>query len=171
LTTAALSALDEKIRRCRKCRLWAGAMNAVPGEGPADAEVMLIGQNPGTDEDKTGRPFMGMSGKYLNTVLKNNGISRDSVFITNIVKHKTQGNRIPLKDEISACKGYILEQMKLIKPKIVVLMGTIAWKEAPKVENTGYITTFHPAAAMRFPRIRRKFESDFELLKRMMERS
>jgi DNA polymerase len=87
------------------------------------------------------------------------------------VKHKTPGNRIPLKDEISACKGYILVQMKLIKPRIVVLMGTIAWKEAPKVENTEYITTFHPAAAMRFPRIQRKFESDFELLKRMMERS
>jgi uracil-DNA glycosylase len=78
LATSALSALDEKIRRCRKCRLWAGAMNAVPGEGPADAKVMLIGQNPGTEEDKTGRPFVGKSGKFLNTVLENNGILRFS---------------------------------------------------------------------------------------------
>jgi DNA polymerase len=82
---------------------------------------MLIGQNPGTEEDKTGRPFVGKSGKFLDTVLENNGINRDSLFITNIVKHKTPGNRIPLKDEISACKSYILEQMKLIKPRDVAV--------------------------------------------------
>ena len=165
-----LSVLEEKIRRCRKCRLWEGAMHSVPGEGPPDAKVMLIGQNPGAEEDKIGRPFMGRSGKFLNTVLKNNGISRDSVFITSIVKHKTPGNRFPLKEEISACKAYILEQMGLIKPKIVVLMGRLAWKEAPKMENMEYIKTFHPAAAMRFPKMRKKFESDIELVKGIMER-
>lgn len=170
LTTHELFALEEEIRSCRKCGLWAGAMNAVPGEGPAHAKVMLVGQNPGTEEDKTGRPFVGKSGKFLDTVLKKNGISRDSVFITNIVKHRTPGNRFPLKDEISACKVYILQQMKLIKPRIVVLMGTLAWKEAPKLKNTDYITTFHPAAAMRFPKVRKKFESDFELLKKIMQR-
>jgi DNA polymerase len=165
LTTRTLPALAEKIRRCRKCRLWAGATNAVPGEGPAEAKVMLIGQNPGTEEDKAGRPFVGKSGKFLNTVLEKNGINRDLVFITNIVKHKTPGNRVPLKDEIAACKVYILEQMNSIRPRIVALMGTLAWKEAPKVENTKYIRTFHPAAAMRFPKIREKFESDFKLVK------
>jgi DNA polymerase len=166
-----LLALEEKIRRCRRCKLWRGAMNAVPGEGAADAKIMLIGQNPGTEEDKTGRPFIGKSGKFLNTVLKRNGINRDSIFITNIVKHKTPGNRVPLKDEISACKVYILEQMKLIKPRIAVLMGTLASKETPKLENAEYIKTLHPAAAMRFPKIRKKFESDFKLVKRIMERS
>jgi uracil-DNA glycosylase len=165
-TTPELAALEEKIRRCRKCRLWVGAMNAVPGEGPAGAEVMLVGQNPGTEEDKTGRPFIGRAGKFLDAVLKKNGISRDSVFITNIVKHRTPGNRLPLKDEISACKVYIVEQMKLVRPRIVILMGTLAWEEAPRVENTAYVRTFHPAAAMRFPKMREKFESDFELVKR-----
>jgi uracil-DNA glycosylase family 4 len=169
-TTQALAALEEKIRKCRKCRLWMGAMNAVPGEGPADAKVMLIGQNPGTEEDKTGRPFMGKSGKFLNSILENNGIGRDLVFITNIVKHKTPDNRFPSKDEISACKVYILEQMKLINPRIVVLMGTLAWKEGPKAKNTIYIRTVHPAAAMRFPKMRERFRSDFKLLKKTMER-
>ncbi len=147
-----------------------GATHAVPGEGPADAEVMLIGQNPGTEEDRTGRPFVGRSGKFLDTVLRENGMGRESIFITNIVKHKTSGNRLPLKDEISACSNYIQEQMKRIRPKIVVLMGALAREEAPKVENTEYITTFHPAAAMRFPKMREKFESDFELVKRKMKR-
>jgi DNA polymerase len=162
--------LEKIIRECRKCRLWVGAQNAVPGEGPADGKVMLIGQNPGTEEDKIGRPFMGASGKFLNTVLKKNRINRNSIFITNIMKHRTPGNRMPWKDEISACKPYIKEQLELIRPRVVVLMGMLAWKEAPKVENTEYIRTFHPAAAMRFPEIRKKFESDFELLKRTMGR-
>jgi DNA polymerase len=129
LTTATLSALEERIRRCRKCRLWVGAMNAVPGEGPAGAKVMLIGQNPGTEEDNAGRPFIGRSGKFLDAALKKNGISRESVFITNIVKHKTPGNRLPLKDEISACKVYILEQTKLIEPNIVLFKN---WPEKRK---------------------------------------
>jgi len=145
-----------------------GAANAVPGEGPAEAKVMLIGQNPGAEEDKTGKPFVGRSGKFLNTILEKNGVNRDSVFITSIVKHKTPGNRVPSKDEIAACKGYIEEQMKLIKPRLAVLMGTLAWKEAPKVETAEYIRTFHPAAAMRFPKIRGKFESDFKLVKRQL---
>ena len=163
-----LRALEKKIRRCRKCRLWVGAANAVPGEGPADAKVMLIGQNPGAEENKTGRPFVGKSGKFLNTILEKKGVNRDAVFITSIVKHKTPGNRVPLKDEIAACKVYVEEQMKLIKPKLAVLMGTLAWKEAPKVEHTEYIRTFHPAAAMRFPKIRGKFESDFKLVKKQL---
>jgi uracil-DNA glycosylase len=163
------SALEETIRNCRKCRLWQDAMNAVPGEGPADAKAMLIGLNPGQQEDRTGRPFVGLAGRFLTTILEKNGIRRDEVFITNIVKHRTPGNRRPLTDEISACKPYILEEMRLLKPKIVVLMGILAWKEAPIMAKTEYLKTFHPAAAMRFPNIRKKFEADFELLKRLME--
>ncbi len=163
-----LQALEEEIRRCRKCRLWLGAENAVPGEGPADAKVMLIGQNPGAEEDQTGRPFVGRSGKFLDAILEKNGIKRDSLFITSIVKHKTPGNRVPLRDEVATCEIYIAEQMRLINPRLVVLMGTLAWKEAPEMKNTKYIRTFHPAAAMRFPKIRGKFESDFKLVKKQL---
>ncbi len=111
---------------------------------------------------------MGRSGKFLNAVLEKNGINRDALFITSIVKHRTPGNRLPSKEEVSACKGYIQEQMKLIKPRLAVLMGTLAWKEAPVVECTEYLKTFHPAAAMRFPKIREKFEADFKLVQRRL---
>lgn len=151
LTYRSLPELKKIIRNCRKCRLWEGASNAVPGEGRADAMVMLIGHNPGAEEDKTGRPFVGLSGRFLNTTLEKKGILRESIFITNIVKHRTPGNRLPFKDEITACRAYILEELRLVRPKIAVLMGSLAWKEAPGVEGVKYLKTFHPAAAMRFP--------------------
>ncbi len=164
-----LEGLGEKIRKCRKCRLWTGTTQAVPGEGTSDAKVIFIGQNPGAEEDRIGRPFMGPAGKFLDEFLQKNGIDRGSVFMTNVVKHKTPGNRIPFKDEISACKGYLIEELDLIKPKLVVLMGMLAWKEVPRLENTQYTSTCHPAAAMRFPKMRAKFESDLGFLKRIME--
>ncbi len=114
---------------------------------------------------------MGRSGRFLDTILSKNGISRESIFITNIVKHRTPNNRFPLKDEISACKGYVSEEMELIRPRIVVSMGALAQKEAPRVKNTVYIATFHPSAAMRFPKIGKKFELDFKRVKRTIERS
>ncbi len=165
----AFPTLEERIVKCRRCRLWIGAMNAVPGEGSPEAKVMLIGLNPGKEEDKTGRSFMGVSGRFLNTILEKNGIKRDSIFITNIVKHRTPGNRLPFKDEISACRVYILEELRLLKPNIVVLMGLLARKEAPLMENIEYVRTFHPAAAMRFPKVREKFEADFRFLKRTID--
>src|SRR3972149_11688685 len=100
--------LNEQIRKCRKCRLWQGAKNAVPGEGPDTIRVMLVGQNPGAEEDKAGRPFVGRAGKFLNRVLAKNGIDREEMFVTNIVKHVTPKNRKPLPDEISACVPYPL---------------------------------------------------------------
>ncbi len=103
-----LTALGQEIRRCRRCRLWRGATNAVPGEGPADAEVMLIGQNPGTEEDRLGRPFMGRSGKFLNTILKNNRMIRESLFITNIVKHRTAKMREKFRSDFELAKLLLL---------------------------------------------------------------
>src|SRR3989304_6853717 len=94
--------LNEQIRKCRKCRLWQGAKNAVQGEGPDTIRVMLVGQNPGAEEDKARRPFVGRAGKFLNKVLAKNGIDREELFVTNIVKHVTPKNRKPLPDEISA---------------------------------------------------------------------
>jgi uracil-DNA glycosylase len=160
--------LNEEIMHCRKCRLWQGAKNAVPGEGPIGAEVMLVGQNPGAEEDKAGRPFIGRAGKFLNKVLAANGIKREEVFITNIVNHTSPQNRKPFADEIEACAPYLTAQIKLIKPRIVVLMGAVAW-QAPRVEGVEYIETVHPSAAMRFTKMKKRFEADFSSLnKRLM---
>lgn len=155
--------LNKQIKNCRRCRLWQGANNAVVGEGPVTAKVMLVGQNPGAEEDKTGRPFIGRAGKFLNKVLMENGIKREDVFITNIVKHATPQNRGPLPDEIAACSPYLTIQVKEIQPKIVVLMGVVAW-QAPQIEGVTYIETVHPSAAMRFTKMRKRFMEDFAML-------
>jgi uracil-DNA glycosylase family 4 len=156
--------LDKQIKNCRKCRLWQGAKNAVPGEGPLNAKVMLVGQNPGTEEDRTGKPFVGRSGKFLNAALNKAGVNREELFITNIVKHVTPKNRKPLPDEIAACVPYLEAQISQIKPTIVVLMGSVAW-QTPRSESVAYVETYHPSAAMRFPKVRKKFEEDLHVLK------
>ena len=163
----ALSEVNERIKNCRKCRLWKDAENAVPGEGPTNARVMLVGQNPGAEENKTGKPFIGRAGKFLNKVLADKGIRREEIFITNIVKHLSPENRTPLPDEIAACAPYLEQQIKIVKPKIVVLMGKVAW-HAPRVEGVNYLETYHPSAAMRFTKMRKRFEEDFSALKRLL---
>ena len=163
----ALNEITEQIHKCRKCRLWKDAENAVPGEGPANAKVMLVGQNPGAEEDKTGRPFVGRAGKFLNKVLAADGFNREELFITNLVKHTSPKNRKPLPDEIAACAPYLEEQIKVIKPKLVVLMGVVAW-QAPRVEGVEYVETVHPSAAMRFTKMRKRFEEDFKALKKRL---
>jgi uracil-DNA glycosylase family 4 len=167
VTDVALADVNKRIKNCRKCRLWRDAKQAVPGEGPANAKVMLVGQNPGAEEDKTGRPFIGRAGKYLNKVLAQNGMRREEVFITNIVKHLSPENRKPLPDEIDACAPYLVEQIKTVKPKIVVLMGKVAW-QAPRVEGITFVETYHPSAAMRFTKMRKRFEEDFNALKKFL---
>lgn len=163
----ALEKLDEQIKTCRKCRLRQGAKNGVPGEGPFNAKVMLVGQNPGVEEDKTGKPFVGKAGKFLNRVLAKNGINREALFVTNLVKHVTPKNRKPLPDEIAACAPYLEAQVNAIKPKIVVLMGAVAW-QTPRVKGVKYVETYHPSAAMRFTKTRKKFEEDFSGLKELL---
>jgi uracil-DNA glycosylase len=143
-----LETLYKEIRNCKKCRLYKTSGNVVPGEGNATAKVMLVGQNPGRTEDKTGRPFVGRAGKYLDKVLQKIGIDRKSLFITSVVKHASPGNRKPKADEIDACMPYLEEQIRLIKPRVIVLMGKVACK-TPRSTNIEYIETYHPAAAMR----------------------
>ncbi len=155
--------LNEQIMLCRKCRLWECAKQAVPGEGPPNAEVVLVGQNPGAEEDKVGKPFVGRAGKFLNKVLATYGLDRQKLFVTNIVKHTSPDNRKPFPDEIEACVPYLVEQIDLLKPNVVVLMGAVAW-QAPRVVGVRYIETVHPSAAMRFTKMRVRFERDFQSL-------
>ncbi|MEA2069765.1 MAG: uracil-DNA glycosylase [Asgard group archaeon] len=153
----------KKIKDCKKCPLGNFATKPVPGEGPLNSKYMLIGQNPGKKEDETGRPFVGRSGTYLNKILRQNGLTREMFYITSVVKHASPNNRKPTKKEIEACLPYLLEQIKIIQPEIIVLMGKVAW-EVPKEKKRTYIKTYHPAAAMRFPKFREKFKKDFHQL-------
>jgi DNA polymerase len=125
---------------------------------------MLVGQNPGAEEDVVGRPFVGRAGRFLDGVLSENGFCRSELYVTNVVKHRTPRNRIPKQDEVAACMPYLMQEIVLVKPKIVVLMGRIAW-QVPRASRAFYVETFHPSAAMRFPRVRRRFVSDFRRLK------
>lgn len=151
-----LEEINYQVYACKKCRLWRGAKHGVPGEGPANARVMFVGQNPGAEEDETGRPFVGRAGKYLTKTLAEFGIKREDVYITNIVKHTSPENRKPFTDEVAACLPYLITQIGIIKPKIIVLLGASA-KETPRVEGIEYFEVIHPSAAMRFTKMREKF--------------
>ncbi len=148
--------INSQIYACRRCRLWQSAKHGVPGEGPLNAKVMLVGQNPGADEDETGRPFVGRAGKYLTKTLAEYGIKREDLYITNIVKHTSPKNRKPYPDEIEVCLPYLITQINIIKPKIIVLLGASA-KETPRMEGVEYFEIIHPSAAMRFTQMREKF--------------
>lgn len=132
----------------------------VEGEGPLDADILLVGQNPGAEENRTGRPFTGRAGRYLDKVLAQSGLDRRRMFVTSIVKCKTPGNRKPTREEIAVSIPYLVRQIKHIAPKLVVLMGKVAW-QTPRCPGIIYMETYHPAAAMRFPQIQKTFEKDF----------
>jgi uracil-DNA glycosylase family 4 len=159
--------LNFQIYGCKKCRLWLGAKHGVPGEGPLDAKVMIVGQNPGADEDETGRPFVGRAGKYLTKTLAEYGIKREDVFITNIVKHVSPENRKPYPDEVAACLPYLNIQISIIKPKLIVLLGASA-KETPRLDGIKYIQIIHPSAAMRFTKMREKFREQIAELSSLL---
>lgn len=149
--------LNNQIKSCKRCRLWENAKQSVIGEGPLNAKIMFVGQNPGVDEDKSGRPFVGRAGKYLTKILAEFGIEREIVFITNVVKHISPKNRKPYPDEVEACLPYLITQISIIKPKIIVLLGASA-KEIPRVKGIEYFEVIHPSAAMRFTKMRERFK-------------
>jgi len=165
-----------RVRRCTLCRLSKARKHAVPGEGPCPAKIMLIGQAPGRNEDRTGRPFIGMAGKFLDKMLKRARIDRKAVFITSVVKCFPSDNRVPKEDEINACNPYLESQMRLVDPELVVLLGNVAIRtvlgedhaKGKPVRHGGiiFLPTYHPAAGMRFPSIHRRMESDFSQIYR-----
>lgn len=162
-----LEEINSQVYDCKRCRLWQGAKHGVPGEGPPNAKVMLVGQNPGADEDELGRPFVGRAGKYLTKTLAEFGIKREDFFITNIVKHVSPQNRKPFSDEVAACLPFLESQIILIKPKMIVLFGASA-KGVPRLNGIEYFEVIHPSAAMRFTRMRERFRIQIaELAKRV----
>ena len=170
--------LYQECMSCRKCPLCETRTNVVFGEGARDAEVMFIGEGPGEQEDLTGRPFVGRGGKFLDEMLAMIDLDRSRVFIGNMVKCRPPGNRDPLAAEQEACIGYLLNQVALIRPKIIVCLGRIAamklikedfkitrehgvWFEKAGVQMTAL---FHPAALLRDPRRRPETFADLKAL-------
>lgn len=174
-----LFSLAEDIRKCTACPLYKNTTLAVPGDGPKDAKIMLIGEAPGEAEDRQGLPFIGKSGKLLEKMLGVAKLNRNQVFITNTVKHRPPQNRAPNAGEIKVCKELWLDkQIEILKPKLIVVLGAVALKTLTKetsVEklhgkvieknNQNYFVTFHPSAALRYPGHRKKMEGDFKKLR------
>ncbi len=154
---------------CTTCKLAPTRKNVVFGEGHPDAQLMIIGEGPGEDEDKTGRPFVGRAGQLLDQILAAVQIPRESVYIANIVKCRPPGNRNPETDEIAACEHWLIEQIQLIRPQIIVTLGNVptqwatgtslgitktrgVWGEFKKLSAPIKIfPMFHPAYLLRNP--------------------
>ena len=118
--------LKERILNCHQCSLGQGRTKAVPGEGNLEAELMFVGEAPGRDEDIQGRPFVGRAGQLLTKIIQAMNFRREEVFITNVVKCRPPNNRTPHRDEIERCKGYLLQQIQIINPRVIVTLGKVA---------------------------------------------
>jgi DNA polymerase len=181
--TNSLFSLSEEIRRCAQCPLWKNRTLAVPGEGPKDAALMIVGEAPSAEEDHQGIPFIGRTGKFLKAILKEYKINQENVFMTGAVKCKPQANRTPKKSELETCKELWLDkQIEVLKPKIIILLGSTAlWsllkeKDLARIhgkiiekDNQKYFVTYHPSAAMRFPKIKLLMEKDLQELNEIIE--
>ena len=120
-----LDEIAEKVRKCTRCPLYKTATKAVPGRRRSEGELVCVGEAPGANEDETGRPFVGAAGKLLTKILAAIDLSREEVFICNVLKHRPPGNRNPLPEEIEACSPYLIRQLELIKPKVIVAFGPL----------------------------------------------
>ena len=178
-----LQSLYQEIQRCEKCVLSQGRTQAVPGEGPENAEILFIGEGPGFHEDRQGRPFVGAAGQYLEELLGSIGLQRDQVYICNVVKCRPPGNRDPLPEEIEACRPYLDRQIELVRPRMIVTLGRFSMAryfpgasisrihgQARRVGNMIYYPMFHPAAALHQPRWRSLLEEDVKKIPDLLAR-
>ena len=178
-----LEKLAKQIVVCTKCELHRSRKNAVPGEGPTHAEIMLIGEGPGAREDEQGRPFVGASGKFLDQLLERAGVTRADVWITNVVKCRPPGNRDPLPNEVEICtSNYLQHQIKLVDPSIIVTLGRFSmglfFKGAKitqihgqmrKVDHRFVIAMYHPAAALHQMALKSVIMADFARLPELLK--
>ncbi|MEK7778236.1 MAG: uracil-DNA glycosylase [Chloroflexota bacterium] len=170
-----LQEIARQVQSCSECRLAQGRTTAVPGEGPDTADLMFIGEGPGYNEDQQGRPFVGAAGQFLEQLLASIGLTREQVFITNMVKCRPPNNRDPYPGEISACGKYLDRQIQLVRPKVIVTLGrhslskflpgeTISKVRGKQRRLGSFILypMYHPAAALHNPSLRRVIEEDFK---------
>jgi uracil-DNA glycosylase len=179
-----LEALATQIRSCVQCPLHATRTKAVPGEGTPSARVMLIGEAPGRDEDQRGQPFVGAAGRFLDEMLAGSGVNRDDLFITNTVKCRPENNRPPRKREVDTCTSlYLFEQIELINPALIMLLGSVATKKLLGVNsvnevrgrviehnNRKYLAGYHPAASFYREDMAENIRQDFALLRQELQK-
>ncbi|MBA2468625.1 MAG: uracil-DNA glycosylase [Chloroflexia bacterium] len=176
-----LEQVASEVKVCPLCELCRSRTHAVPGEGNPQARVMLVGEGPGWHEDQQGKPFVGASGKFLSELLTNAGLSRDEVFITNVVKCRPPGNRDPLPDEIQACSGYLERQINLIEPDVIVTLGRFSMSKffpgekiskihgLPKeIGRRLVVPMYHPAAALHQGALKATIQEDFDTLPKLL---
>ncbi len=172
----------EEVSNCTRCELHHSRKNAVPGEGPVDADIMFIGEGPGFHENEQGRPFVGAAGKFLEELLSDIGLSREEVFISNVVKCRPPGNRDPLPDEVKTCTSNFLDrQIAAINPKVIVTLGRFSMNllvpnskisqvhgQAMKIHGRLVVPMYHPAAALHQGSLRPVIKQDFTQLPRLI---
>jgi DNA polymerase len=179
---AALEAIAADVRVCTLCELYKGRTRAVPGAGNPHAEILFIGEGPGYNEDKQGLPFVGRSGDYLTELIGSIGLTRDQVFIANVVRCRPPENRDPLPDEIAACRRYMDGQEAIIDPLVIVTLGRYSMARyfpgakitaihgRPKHdERRAYVPLFHPAAVLRNPALEQPMAEDFQRILTVLE--
>ena len=168
-----LTDLYAEVAVCQRCALSSARRNAVPGEGPENADIMFIGEAPGFHEDRQGKPFVGAAGHFLNELLASIGLGREDVYICNVLKCRPPDNRDPKAEEIEACRPFLDRQIELVAPKMIVTLGRFSMARwfpnvrisrihgrPKKIGGVLYLPMFHPAAALHQPRYRVDIEQD-----------
>lgn len=184
-----LVALYKEVSKCERCALHETRTKTVFGAGNADADLMFVGEAPGAEEDRQGLPFVGRAGQLLNEMLVGIGLSREDVFICNVLKSRPPNNRDPLPGEISACEPWLFEQVRLIEPRVVCTLGNFATKlltgnptgitrvrGVPQTHELGGRTVFmlplfHPAAALRTPAVKEQLRADFATIPALLDKA
>jgi DNA polymerase len=178
-----LDAIAKHVASCTRCPLYSTALNPVPGEGSATAGLMCVGEAPGATEDETGRPFVGAAGQLLTKILAAITFKREDVFICNVLKHRPPGNRNPLPEEVKACSPYLIRQIELIRPRVILAFGTFAAQtlldtklsigklrsQIHRYYGVPLIVTYHPAALLRNPSWKRPTWEDVQLARRILD--
>lgn len=177
-----LAQIASEVAVCKNCELHKTRKKSVPGVGPANAEIMLIGEGPGANENEQGLPFVGQAGKFLSDLLAQAGLKREDVWIGNVVKCRPPANRDPMPDELAACDKYLERQIEAINPSIIITLGRFSmYKFNPgakishihgqmrKVGNRFVISMFHPAAALHQPQLKSTILADFAKLLQLLE--
>jgi uracil-DNA glycosylase len=178
--SAALTEVLDDIGECTRCRLHKGRTKLVFGIGNVNADIMFVGEGPGADEDKQGEPFVGRAGQLLNNMITAMGIRREDVYIANVVKCRPPDNRTPEKDECDTCSPFLLRQIEIIQPKMIVALGAVSAKNLLGVNDsmanlrgkiydfkgTKLVATYHPAYLLRDPRQKSEAWKDLQMVMR-----